>query len=94
MRKKLFIILTLVAIMFQSCVILAPNIEKGFRNTPEGYSTEPAVPMGVVTNETTAQQLQLAKDQGQTAQEAFSYLLSNTQGAEMSAGPYQIGFFM
>ncbi|MGM1056563.1 MAG: hypothetical protein ACQEWG_11810 [Bacteroidota bacterium] len=94
MRKKLFIILALAVIMFQSCVTMAPNIEKGFRNTPEGYATEPAIPMGVVTNETTAQQLQLAKDQGQAVQEALSYLLSNTHGAEMSAGPYQIGFFM
>ena len=96
MRKSLPVILLTfgLALTFQSCVTVAPNLEKGLRNTPEGYATEPAIPLGVVTNETTAQQLQFAHNQGQAAEEAFLYLLNSAQGAEMSAGPYQIGYFV
>ena len=91
MKKKLPVLL-LLALAVQACVTVAPNIEKGFRDTPEGYATEPAIPLGVATNETTSQQLGFAKNQGQAAEEALHYLINNAEGAEMSAGPYQIGF--
>ena len=80
------------AFILQSCVTVAPNLEKGLRNTPDGIATVPAIPLGVVTNETTSQQLQFAKDQGKAAEEALHYLINHAEGAEMSAGSYQIGF--
>lgn len=96
MRKTLPVILLIfvIAAVFQNCVTVAPNLEKGLRNTPEGFATEPAIPLGVVTNETTAQQLQFAHNQGEAAEKAMNYLLNNAQGAEMSAGPYQIAYIL
>ena len=96
MRKNLpkILLIFVLAVVLKSCVTVAPNIEKGIRDTPEGYATEPAIPLGVVTNETTAQQLQFAHNQGQAAEKALQYLIENSAGAEMSAGPYQIGYFV
>ncbi|MGA9326805.1 MAG: hypothetical protein WBV11_09820 [Salegentibacter sp.] len=93
-RLPAILLLFFASLTFQACVTVAPQLEKGKRNTPEGYATEPAVPLGVATNETTSQQLGYAKNQGQAAEEALHYLINHATGAEMSAGPYQIGLVL
>lgn len=73
-----------------SCLAKNPAIESGKRLTPYGLATEPAIPLGVPSDETTAEQLLLAKELGQREQESVNFLLSHAPGAEMMAGEFYL----
>ncbi|WP_373055863.1 hypothetical protein [Zunongwangia sp. H14] len=80
--------------LFNSCVTVNPTMEEGTRTTAEGFASEPGIPLSAVTNETTAQQLSLAKNQGKAVEDAFFYLKNHANGAQMMAGPYKIAYVL
>ena len=75
------------------CVVRAPNIESGMRLTEYGRATDPMQPPGVVTDEVSQDQMQLALDQGRAARDALIYLTTEAGvGAEMTAGEFFVGY--
>lgn len=102
MQKKLtffswnrgFLFILLLLILVASCVQKPPSLEKGTRLTPLGMATQPAVPLAVTSDETTAQQLQFARNQGQAAEEALYFLIDKSSGGEMMAGGFQLAYLL
>jgi hypothetical protein len=86
--------LILCTTLFNSCVTVSRTLEEGTRNTAEGFSTEPGIPLSAVTNETTAYQLSLAKNQGKAVEDAFYYLKNHATGEQMMAGEYTIDYVL
>ena len=70
------------------CVVAAPNIEGGTRLTAFGRADEPGQPPGRASDETTPEQLQLAREQGAAVGAAFRYLVDRVPGA----GEYVVGY--
>ena len=77
-----------------ACKSLTPTSENDKRLTPAGKASEPKIPPGKVSEEASSIQLQLARNQGKAEEDALFYLLNNSNGSEMMAGPYQIAFLV
>lgn len=68
--KKLPVFLAAIVFGFYGCIRAAYNIEKSIRLTPAGKATDPQLPLGHVSDEANAYQLQLARNQGKTVGKA------------------------
>lgn len=88
---------SLVSLLFfglSGCVVRAPSIESGTRLTVFGHADEPGQPPGVTSNETSAEQLQIAREQGMALGAALRHTLSQVPGAEAAAGEYLVGYVL
>ncbi|WP_347158674.1 iron transporter [Pontibacter chitinilyticus] len=92
--KYIFLLLFLPLLGLQACVQVAPNLEQNVRVTRNGRATEPQIPLSVVSDESSAEQFQLAKNQGKAVAEAASYAMRQTQSGEMRAGEYQLIYLL
>lgn len=76
------------------CVVRARNLGRGTRITEAGVATAPIKPPQAPSDEATAAQLQLAREQGNAADAALAWW--STHGAvtagRMGAGEYQVSY--
>lgn len=91
-RKSLTILFVLVLFNLTSCVTLAPNVKNEKQSPTPVKTLNSYVPLGQESDEADFTQLELARYQGKATEAALTYLLDNSFGQEMTAGPYQIAF--
>jgi hypothetical protein len=79
-------------LLASACLVRAPGLDSGPRQTPFGAVSEPSLPPGQASEEATEDQLSLARDEGRTVEAAIRYLLAREalSGAEVRAGDYRI----
>ncbi|HKJ40881.1 MAG TPA: hypothetical protein VKA27_02260 [Sunxiuqinia sp.] len=91
-RNYVPIIITFVCLSISSCVTQAPTVKNDKQSPTPVKTINSYVPLGQESDEANFTQLELARDQGKATEAALTYLLQNSFGEEMTAGPYHIAF--
>ena len=82
------------SVLLSGCVIAAHNLDRGPRWTQGGMATAPIAPLAAPSDEATASQLQLAREQGMAADSALQFWLQSgcASSGRMAAGEYQVAY--